>query len=167
MFLKQVQGSRESFVFVLSGRDRRAKRISGQRRMLERRQATEWGVTWDLEVRWRREPWTKVRTPLLPGGRAGMDAARLSLMLGSCGHFQVMTSVLFVMQEVGSSVSERNSHQAGSPSLRPSHPWASVTTPSASLPDFALCSCLSATPVGSSSSDSSSYVYIPQNSGQT
>lgn len=52
-------------------------------------------------------------------GRAGKDAARLG----------VTTSVLFVMQEVGSSVSERSSHQPGSPSLRPSHPWASVTSP--------------------------------------
>lgn len=30
----------------------------------ERRESIEWEVAWDLEIRWRRETWTKGRTPL-------------------------------------------------------------------------------------------------------
>lgn len=65
----------------------------------------------------------------------GVDAAKLGLMSGSCGHFQVMTSLPTV--EVQSPVSERHSHWPASPSLKPSLRWPSVPAPLSGLPGLA------------------------------
>lgn len=88
VYLQQVKGSRGSFVLVLARRDGRARESLNRKGARERRQSTEWEVMWDLELRWRREPWTEGRTPSASsGGRVGTDVATLGWMLGSCGHF--------------------------------------------------------------------------------
>lgn len=139
VYLQQVKGSRGSFVLVLAGRDGRARESLNRKDARERRQSMEWEVVWDLEITWRREPWTEGRTPSAgSGGTVGTDVAALGWMLGSCGRFQVMTSVLFVMHEVRSSTSERHNHWPASPSLTPSLLWPSVTTLSASPSDAFL-----------------------------
>ena len=60
----------------------------------------------------------------------------IGLLLGSCGHFWVMTSVLFVTRQVRLSVSERHHPQPDSLALQ--------TLPFLSFCDHPLCqsSCL-------------------------
>lgn len=57
----------------------------------------------DLEIRWKRKPWTKGRAPLPPAQEEGWVWVQLDVgvTLASCRHFPVVAaSVVFVTQEV-------------------------------------------------------------------